>query len=239
MLAQAKIKMVAAAPPSGAKQAPPGQKGTTVLEGSGKEGVSTPAKPVIALTPTGAAAPTTQWRADVMTAGYSKGSQSAPANTHANPLSASKRSTAACDQDTMEKATMLKAKKNPDGTPNKGNPSTVSSFINFENSVLASKVASLGVSLGSSGEQVNKALVRLKSVEKGRLHERVQLEQQTLQEDEGSVDGDIDLQALSSLCNDLTDCVGDGDCDLNDLQFSISPTNKRGPGEKERKVKIK
>jgi hypothetical protein len=163
--------------------------------------VSTTAKPVIALTPTGAAAPIAQWRADVMSAGYSKGSLSAPANTNATPVRTSKRSAAACDQDTLEKATMLKAKKNLDGTPNKGNPLSVSSFINVENSVLASKVASLGVSLGSSGEQVNKALVRLKSVEKGRLHERVQLEQQALQEDEGSVDGDNDLQALSSLCN--------------------------------------
>jgi hypothetical protein len=172
-----------------------------------------------------------------MSAGYSKGSMSAPTNTNATPVRTSKRSAAACDQDTLEKATMLKAKKNLDGTPNKGNPSSVSSFFNVENSVLASKVASLGVSLGSSGEQVNKALVRLKSVEKGRLHERVQLEQQNLQEDEGSVDGDIDLQALSSLCNDLTDCVGDGDCDLNDLQFSISPTIKKGSRGRKKKNK--
>jgi hypothetical protein len=60
------------------------------------------------------------------------------------------------------------------------------------------------------------------------LLERVQLEQQITQEDEASADGDIDLHALSSLCNDLMDCVGDGECDFNDLLFPTSPTKKKG-----------
>ena len=132
---------------------------------------------------------------------------------------------------------MLKAKKNLDGTPNKGNNSTISSFIDLEDSVLASKVVSLGVSLGSSSEQVTEALKKLKSVEKGRLLERVQLEQQITQEDEASVDGDIDLQALNSLCNDLTDCVGDGECDLNDLPCPISPAKKKGSKGRRKKNK--
>ena len=53
---------------------------------------------------------------------------------------------------------MLKAKKNLDGTPNKGNNLTTSFFIDLEDPDLASKVVSLGVSLGIA--QVNK-LVRL------------------------------------------------------------------------------
>jgi hypothetical protein len=92
-----------------------------------------------------------------MTEGNPKGSQSAPANTLATPLRASKRLVVS-DQDSLEKATLLKAKKNLDGTPNKGNNLTTSFFIDLEDPDLASKVVSLGVSLGIA--QVNK-LVRL------------------------------------------------------------------------------
>jgi len=66
-MAQAQIKQ-RLQPHSTTKEAPLVQKGAT-------------ARPTIALTPTGAAAPTVQWRADLLTEGNSKGSQSAPAIT--------------------------------------------------------------------------------------------------------------------------------------------------------------
>ena len=57
-------------------------------------------------------------------------------------------------------------------------------------------------------------------------------------EEESGVE-DNDLHALSSLCEDLNQCLGGGDIVLDDLDFSLSPKAKRGSRGKKQGIKKK
>jgi hypothetical protein len=66
-----------------------------------------------------------------------------------SPVRVSKRNAATEDQDSLEKATKIKAQKNLDTAKPKGNLLVNPSFTSSDDFVLSDKAASLGISLGS------------------------------------------------------------------------------------------
>ena len=140
-----------------------------------------------------------------------------------SPVRASKRNAATVDQDSMEKATKLKARKNLDDATNKCNSSQNLSFNKLVDSDIIARTSSLGVVLGKTEDAVLSTVKSLREIEITRMNESVSLKEGKINNldevtTECSIDKGIDLQALNFLCSEITDCLCDGGCDPTDYR---------------------
>jgi hypothetical protein len=81
-----------------------------------------------------------------------------------SPVRTSKRNATTSEQDSMEKATKLKARKNLDSSSGKGNKSQTSSFNTLDDSALLAATSSLGVVLGANEQEVSLSLNSLRDL---------------------------------------------------------------------------
>jgi len=136
------------------------------------------------------------------------------------PSRASKRNACVGDQDSLQRAAKLKAKRNLEESTKQGNSSSVNSFSALDNSVIAAKFSSLGVCLDVSNFSCSEQLDCLKSVEKDMLScaKRSEVEKNwesvsLLLDDSDELWGDdIDILALNHICGEMAEGPSDGDC---------------------------
>jgi hypothetical protein len=91
---------------------------------------------------------------------------------------ASKRNTSTSEQDSLEKATQLKACKNLDTASLKGKETQLCSFDTLDDSILLAATSSLGISFGINEHEISNSLKALKDLESVRLAENFNLEVQ-------------------------------------------------------------
>jgi hypothetical protein len=91
---------------------------------------------------------------------------------------ASKRNTSTSEQDSLEKATKLKACKNLDTASLKGKETQLCSFDTLDDSILLAATSSLGISFGINEHEISNSLKALKDLESVRLAENFNLEVQ-------------------------------------------------------------
>lgn len=77
------------------------------------------------------------------------------------PTRPSKKNTAVGDEDFLQRTSKLKAKKKLDHPPTSG---TTASFDSFDDNLFAAKIASLGVSLGTSETGLDSTVCLLKKI---------------------------------------------------------------------------
>jgi hypothetical protein len=92
-----------------------------------------------------------------------------------SPVRSSKRNVATVDQDSVEKATKLKARKNLEFVPDKGNEPQPCSFISRDDSSLLHTTKSLGVVLGDNKQDIFNSLKSLRDIEGHRMIESKKL----------------------------------------------------------------
>lgn len=228
--------------------------GTSPTMGSSHTGAaheSTPhssrvSKPVVKLAPTGSQG---SWKAKVSVSpddlqNTLLGQQQVkpnnlPADAYTSPIRSSKRNAAANDEDSLERATKLKAKRNLDA-PHK-NGTDLFSLAPLDDSTIFSNIDNVGVSLGSS-VNFSTFVNELKWNELSKLRVSV-LVNRNLNDDLVDVgvenmemEEEFDRLALNLLCGDLVEGVSDGDCEpLFALQDS--PRNKNSSFGKRKKNK--
>jgi hypothetical protein len=132
-----------------------------------------------------------------------------------SPLRTSKWNASTSDQDSLEKATKLKAHKNLDYPSDKGNKIQPSSFNTLDDSTLLASTSSLGIVLGASAQEVSLSLSSLRDLESQRLSERdFSLNHVSTILDETStvcsLDENLDLQSLNLICSEVAEDLGDG-----------------------------
>jgi hypothetical protein len=147
------------------------------------------------------------------------------------PVRDSKRNVTTSDQDSLEKATKLKAHKNLDSSSSRGNKLQTSSFNTFDDPTLLAAASSLGLVLGSNEQEVSNFLNSLRDLEGKRLSENELLVNRNVANvDETtsicSLDENFDLEALNLICSEITEDLGDGGCDTLCLQTPISHYKK-------------
>ena len=145
----------------------------------------------------------------------------------ASPVRSSKRNASTMDQDSTEKATKLKAKKNLESALDKGKMQQPPSFISQDDSSLVNSTSSLGVVLGSNDHDIFNSLKCLKDIEHNRLLENAKLREENfvLVEDASTVCSNediVDLEALNLICSKIAEGLGDGGCDPLILQTPVS-----------------
>ena len=125
----------------------------------------------------------------------------------------------------------MKARRNLEVVTPKGNATAPLSFTCFDESDLVSKASSLGVSLGSNHEQVAQTVFGFREIELQRVQDCATKTDNNKGEDGAETDDNsIDLEALTNLCGEITECLGDGECDLSDLHVPLSQlANKQRP----------
>jgi hypothetical protein len=148
-----------------------------------------------------------------------------------SPVRASKRNATTSDQDSLEKTTKLKARKNLDSSSSKGNKPQTSSFNTFDDPTLLATASSLGLVLGSNEQEVSNFLNSLRDLEGKRLSENELLVNRNVANvDETtsicSLDENFDLEALNLICSEITEDLGDGGYDTLCLQTPISHYKK-------------
>ena len=148
-----------------------------------------------------------------------------------SPVRASKRNASTPEQDSLEKATKLKARKNLESSSIKGKESQPLSFDALDDSILLASTSALGISLGVNEHEVSCSLKSLKDVESHRLSEIFNLEESSknLVDDVSSVcslEENMDLDALNLICAEITEDLGDGGCDPLCLQTPLSHYKK-------------
>jgi hypothetical protein len=115
-------------------------------------------KPVVVLSQNGVSANGIgQWNATLMTPQNDSGllnKTKEQIGGTVSPGRSSKRNAPTVDQDSLEKATKLKARKNLDYAPDKGNELQSCSFISRNDSSLLDTAKSLGVVLGDNEQAV-------------------------------------------------------------------------------------
>jgi hypothetical protein len=139
----------------------------------------------------------------------------------------SKRNEKTSGQDSLEKASKLKARKNLDSSPGEGNGIFPNSFHTVDDYILQSSINSLGIALGSSEKEVSLSLNSLRDLEVHRLNENIRLEKDLFFDDASSlcsIEENIDLEALNFICSGVSEGLGDGGCDL---QTPVSPKKGR------------
>jgi hypothetical protein len=129
-------------------------------------------KPMVVLTqsrvtPNGAA----QWKANLMPNPDSGILNKTLNGGSVSPMRARKRNATTSDQDSLEKATKLKARKNLDSSSSKGNKPQTSSFNTFDDPTLLAAASSLGLVLGSNEQEVSNSLNSLRDLVGKRLSE--------------------------------------------------------------------
>jgi len=192
-------------------------------------------KPVVLLsqtrmTPDG----TAQWKASLLQSKSDSGllkKTKAMSGGAVSPVRASKRNTSTLEQDSLEKATKLKARKNLESSSIKGKESQPLSFDALDDSILLASTSALGISLGVNEHEVSCSLKSLKDVESHRLSEFFNLEESSknlvdVVSSVCSLEENMDLDALNLICAEITEDLGDGGCDPLCLQTPLSHYKK-------------
>ena len=215
--------------------------------GSVSAGVKASNKPVIVLTQSGMIANGTgQWKANLMTTQNDSGllnKMIVQNGGTVSPMRSSKRNATTADQDSLEKATKLKARKNLDSSPGKGKGTQPNSFHTLDDSILLATTNSLGVVLGDNEQAVSHSLKSLRDLEFHRMNENDMLVEgnKILLDDVSTVcstEDNIDLEALNLICSEISEGLGDGGCDPLWLQTPLSQ-NKRTRSRYKKKLKNK
>ena len=157
-----------------------------------------------------------------------------------SPVRASKRNTSISEQDSLEKATKLKARRNMDSSSIKGTEPLY--FDVFDDSSLLASTSSLGISLGANEQEVTLSLQHLRDIESTRMSESnsLKVDNSSLLGDAStvcSVDEDLDLDALNLICAEISEDLGDGGCDPLCLQTPISHLKKSRSKNNKKKLK--
>lgn len=146
------------------------------------------------------------------------------------------------DEDSVERAAKLKAKKNLEMDP-KGNCPNDISFLSFDELDMVSKISNLGISVGSSHLEKLAWVDKTKSIELSRLSESSASSNNnnfSLLCDNNVEEGDgIDLLALNHICGEMVEGPSDENCmDLDDhhanSQWESVRTRKKKKTKKNR-----
>ena len=154
-----------------------------------------------------------------------------------SPVRSSKRTAATSDQDSVEKATKLKARHNLEIANDKGkNPLTLS-FISRDDTSLLLSVNSIGVRLGDDSAQIHNSLENLRNLELQHIAEfkTIDTSNKEILDDASacSFEDSLDLDALNLICSEIAEGLGDGGCDPKGLQTPLSSV--KGSRKKNRK----
>ena len=154
-----------------------------------------------------------------------------------SPMRLSKRNATTVDQDSLEKATKLKARNNLDSAADKGKKPQPCSFISRDDSSLLDSTKSLGIVLGANEQAISDSIKFLREVELFRLNGKKGLVEEL---DDASIvcsaDDNLDLEASNLICSDILDGLGDGGCDPVCLQTPVSPKKRSCLGLKKKTV---
>jgi hypothetical protein len=203
-------------------------------------------KPVVSLSQTGMSPDgTAQWKASLMQSKSDSGllkKSKALSGGAVSPVRASKRNAFTSDQDSLEKAAKLKARKNLESSSIKGKETRPLSFDAIDDSILLASTSALGISLGSNEQEVSLSLKSLKDLESLRLSENFNLEvtNKILVDDVSSVcslEENMDLDALNLICAEITEDLSDGGCDPLCLQTPLSHFKKSKSSLNKKKAK--
>lgn len=182
-----------------------------------------------------------QWQANML---GNHGSSSKPVvhkGETVSPLRSSKRNVSSLEQDSMEKATKLKARKNLDSTAAKGNKPLPSSFHNLDDSVILATTDSLGINLGDDVSSVLDSVHSLKQIELQRFNDfcSSSKEEKRSCEENSSVcsEDNVDIDALNTICSEIAESLGDGGYDPLCLHTPLSQIKRRQPKGKQNKNK--
>ena len=193
-------------------------------------------KPVVLLSPCGMIPDgSAQWKASLL--------QSKTLNGGAvSPVRASKRNVSTSDQDSLEKAMKLKARKNLNASSVKGNETLPHSFDILDDSMLLHTTSSLGISLGSNEQEVSLSLKSLRDIEFARMSANNSLEEKSkaMLDDTSTVcslEENMDLEALNLICVEISEDLGDGGCDPLYLQTPISHSKKSSSKLNKKKIR--
>jgi hypothetical protein len=133
-------------------------------------------KPVIVLSHNGVSANGNgQWKAKLMTPQNDSGflnKMKAQNGGSVSPVRSSTRNATTADQDSLEKATKLKARKNLDSAPDKGKEPQPCSFISCDDSFLLDTAKYLEVVLGDNEQAILDSLKSLRDVELYRMNDK-------------------------------------------------------------------
>jgi len=152
-----------------------------------------------------------------------------------SPVRSSKRTASFSSQESLERASKVKASRNLEGTTSKGKGSKIASFNTFDVSTFLTNTNQLGVSLGNSVPEIESSVDFLRELESSRLAEAEQSSTRKLNNalDDGQSmgsEGDIlDFEALNLICAEAAEVLGDGGCDPVCLRSPVSqkPRPKR------------
>ena len=216
-------------------------------EGEGSNSVmkSDIVKPVVLLTQTGMAPDgSAMWRASMLQSKIDSGTLNktkALSGGVQSPVRASKRNASTSEQDSLEKATKLKARRNMNSSSIKGKEQPLS-FDVFDDSSLLAYTSTLGISLGANEQEVTLSLQHLRDIESTRMSESnlLKVDNSSLLGDAStvcSVDEDLDLDALNLICAKISEDLGDGGCDPLCLQTPISHLKKSRSKNNKKKLK--
>ena len=205
--------------------------------------VKDPNRPVIVLSQNVNANGDGKWKAKLMPPQTDSGNLNnlkAHKGGTVSPSRSSKRTAATADQDSVDKATKLKAKRNMDTTPDKGKEPQPCSFISRDDSSLLNSATSIGVVLGDNEYEILNSLNSLRDLEKFRLSQNKKLvdDNNIVLDDASTVcsnDDGIDLEALNFICSEISEGLGDGGCDPKCLQTPVSW--KKSPCRHKKKTK--
>jgi hypothetical protein len=202
-------------------------------------------KPVVLLTQTGMTPDgSTQWKASLMQSKNDSGllnKTKALSGGVVSPVRASKRNTSTSEQDSLEKATKLKARKNMDSSSINGKEQPLS-FDGFDDSSLLASTSTLGISLGANEQEVAFFMQYLRDLESHRLSKSniLEVENKSCLDDASTVcslEENMDLDALNLICAKISKDLGDGGYDPLCLQTPISQLKKFRSKNNKKKVK--
>jgi hypothetical protein len=166
-----------------------------------------------------------------------------------SPSRSSKRNIGTADQDSVEKAAKLKARKNLEEFTPKGN-SEIPSFNLFNDELLVEMSNQIGVNLGNSQDAISQSISMLRQHEilwsksvidlGNTLDESGQVVQNcnVTDHDEnsvGSIEDNPDIEALNLICEEVAECLGDGGCNPFDLQTPVSLNKNKSVKKKKSK----
>jgi hypothetical protein len=203
--------------------------------GSNSAAVKSSKKPMIILPPSGVTSDGSAHRmADLMPTKDDSGlfSKSRVQNSGtASPVRASKRNASTSDQDSLEKATKLKARRNLDSSSGKGKGSQPPSFSTLDDSAFLARANSLGVVLGNNEQEVSHSINTFRDLEFLRLEK---VDQQAagnscvldVASSVCSLEDNLELQTLNLICSEISEGLGDGGCDSLCLQTPVSQKTK-------------
>ena len=192
-------------------------------------------KPVVLLTQTGMTQDgSALWKASSMQPKSDSGLLNKSLKQSGGAVSlvrASKRNAFTSEQDSLEKATKLKARKNLDDASLKGKETLPRSFDSLDDSTLLATTSLLGVSFGNCDQEITFSLKSLKDLEANRLVESSSLKVNNKFEVDDfssicSLDENLDLENLNHLCGDISEELGDGGCDPLGIQTPLSHVKK-------------